>query len=392
MRPLTAHIDLDALRHNYRQARRYAPDARAMAVLKANAYGHGSLACAHALADRASAMAVACLEEGQALRNSGIQCPIVLLEGFFELGELDTVITDGYWSVLHTRWQVEALLDRLERWPQHRVTVLVKCDSGMHRLGFAPEEVGEICRLLRSHPGVEQTLLMTHFATADTPDSPLLTSQLDTITTLQRQLDLPGCFANSPATLSVPASRHDWVRPGVMLYGVNPLEPDHALHGEIDQALKPVMTLESRIIAVRELAAGEPIGYGARHVTRHPTRVGVVACGYGDGYDRHAREGTPILVDGQRAAIAGRVSMDMLTVDITGIPDADIGSRVTLWGRDVSGAVLNVSEVAQWCDTIAYTLLTGILPRVPRQYHQVGAPDALSDDPLPDAGATGTPS
>ncbi|WP_438766434.1 alanine racemase [Kushneria sp. TE3] len=379
MRPLTAHIDLDALRHNYRQACRYAPDARAMAVLKANAYGHGSLECARALRDLAPAMAVACLKEGQALRDTGIACPIVLLEGFFEADELDEIITGGYWSVLHTHWQVEALLDRLERWPHHHVTVLVKCDSGMHRLGFAPEEVSAICRRLRSHPGVEQTLLMTHFATADTPDSALLASQLDTINTLRRELDLPGCFANSPATLSVPAARHDWVRPGVMLYGVNPLAPEQMLHGEIDRALKPVMTLESRIIAIRELAAGEPIGYGARHVTGRPTRVGVVACGYGDGYDRHAREGTPVLVQGQRAMIAGRVSMDMLTVDITGIPDADIGSRVTLWGRDASGAMLDVSEVASWCNTIAYTLLTGILPRVPRRYHYNDAPDDSSD-------------
>lgn len=370
MRPLTAHIDLDALRHNYLQARRYAPEARAMAVLKANAYGHGAIACAQALQDLAPAMAVACLEEGQALRARGIECPIVLLEGFFETDELDEVITGGYWSVLHTHWQVDALLTRLAHWPQHRMTVLVKCDSGMHRLGFAPEEVGDFCQRLQAHAGIEQTLLMTHFATADTPDSPLLTSQLETINALRRQLDLPGCFANSPATLSVPAARHDWVRPGVMLYGVNPLEPQHALHDEIEQVLRPVMTLESRIIAVRELQAGEPIGYGARHVTHRPTRVGVVACGYGDGYDRHAREGTPVLVEGQRAAIAGRVSMDMLTVDITELPEADIGSRVTLWGRDASGAVLSVSEVALWCDTIAYTLLTGILPRVPRCYHQ----------------------
>ncbi|MFC0336357.1 alanine racemase [Kushneria avicenniae] len=379
MRPLTAHIDLDALRHNYLQARRSAPDARAMAVLKANAYGHGATACAEALNDLAPAMAVACLEEGQALRAHGIQCPIVLLEGFFEADELDEIITGDYWSVLHTRWQVEALLARLAHWPRHRVTVLIKCDSGMHRLGFSPDEVEAICQRLQAHGGIEQTLLMTHFATADAPDSPLLISQLQTINTLRRRLDLPGCFANSPATLSVPAAHHDWVRPGVMLYGVNPLETDHAQHDDIDQVLKPVMTLQSRIIAVRDLPAGEPIGYGARHVTDRPTRVGVVACGYGDGYDRHAAEGTPVLIDGQRAGIAGRVSMDMLTVDITGIPGAGIGSRVTLWGRDASGAVLDVSEVAQWCDTIAYTLLTGIMPRVPRCYHQDGAFDTSCD-------------
>ncbi|WP_456267975.1 alanine racemase [Kushneria sp. AK178] len=389
MRPLTAHIDLDALRHNYRQACRHAPGARAMAVLKANAYGHGAAACAHALQGLAPAMAVACLEEGQALRQAGMTCPIVLLEGFFEAAELDEIITGGYWSVLHTPWQVDALLSRLEHWPQHRITVLIKCDSGMHRLGFAPDEVEDVCRRLRSHAGIGQTLLMTHFATADTPDSPLLAAQLETIQTLRHRLELPGCFANSPATLSAPAAHHDWVRPGVMLYGVNPLAPEQARHDEISRTLQPVMTLESRIIAVRELSAGEPIGYGARHVTDRPTRVGVVACGYGDGYDRHAREGTPVLVDGQRAALAGRVSMDMLTVDITDIPGAAIGSRVTLWGRDASGAVLEVSEVAQWCDTIAYTLLTGILPRVPRRYHPGSDPTVSSNDPM---SAAGTPS
>lgn len=370
MRPLTAHIDLDALRHNYHQACRYAPDARAMAVLKANAYGHGSVECARALSGLAPAMAVACLEEGRALRQSGIDCPIVLLEGFFSVCELDEVITGHYWSVLHSHWQVEALLARLDAWPQHRVHVLIKCDSGMHRLGFPPSEVADIRTQLLAHSGIEQCTLMTHFATADLPTNPLLTRQIRTINALRQSLDMSGCFANSPATMTVPSAHHDWVRPGIMLYGVSPLDQAHAQYADAEAALLPVMTLESRIIAVRELGEGEPIGYGARHVTERPTRVGVVACGYGDGYDRHAREGTPVLVDGQRVRLAGRVSMDMLTVDLSDVPDTGIGSRVTLWGRDESGAVLSVNEVAGWCDTIAYTLLTGILPRVPRRYHQ----------------------
>lgn len=368
MRPLIARIDLEALRHNYRLACARAPNARVMAVLKANAYGHGSLACARALAPLAPAVAVACLEEGRELKEAGITCPLVLLEGFFDAAELDEIVSGHYWSVLHSEWQVGALLAALERHPGRRIPVLIKCDSGMHRLGFPPEAVEAVHARLAAHPGIAACTLMTHFATADTFDDAQFGQQLERIGALRQRLALPGCFANSPATLVAPAAHGDWVRPGVMLYGANPLAGDHPDRAWVQRALRPVMTLESRIIAVRSVGAGEPVGYGARYITDRPTRIGVVACGYGDGYDRHAVDGTPVLVNGRRAALAGRVSMDMLTVDISHLPEADIGARVTLWGRDATGAVLGIDEVAAWCDTIPYTLLTGVLPRVPRRY------------------------
>lgn len=368
MRPLTARIDLEALKHNYQQACALAPNARAMAVLKANAYGHGSLACALALAPLAPAMAVASLEEGRALKEAGITCPLVLLEGFFERAELDEIIIGDYWCVLHSEWQVATLLESLERHPDRQVAVMIKCDSGMHRLGFRPEAVASVHARLKAHPGIASCTLMTHFATADTPESPRFAYQLEGISALRRRLDLPGCFANSPATIASKASHRDWVRPGIMLYGANPLAENHPDRGRVARALRPVMTLESQIIAVQSIDTGEPVGYGARYVTDRPTRIGVIACGYGDGYDRHAVDGTPVLVNGRRAVLAGRVSMDMMTVDISHLPEAGIGARVTLWGRDASGAVLSIDEVAPWCDTIPYTLLTGVLPRVPRRY------------------------
>lgn len=183
---------------------------------------------------------------------------------------------------------------------------------------------------------------------------------------LAQQLDAPLSLANSPATLARPAAHGNWVRPGVMLYGSDPLERVNAA----SRQLQPVMTLRSEIIAVRDLPVGEPVGYAGRWQAPRPSRIAVVACGYGDGYDRHAVDGTPVLVNGQRAVIAGKVSMDMLTVDITDLPAADIGSEVVLWGRAANGEELCVDEVARYCDTISYTLLTGILPRVPRRYLQ----------------------
>ncbi|WP_346796110.1 alanine racemase [Halomonas sp. Bachu 37] len=366
MRPLVAHIDLDALRHNYRLACEAAPDSRAVAVIKADAYGHGALACARALsraAKPAPAFAVACLEEAVALREGSVKAPIMLLEGIFEAAELEQVDALGLWLAVHSQWQVDALLAFAPRAP---ITVWLKVDSGMHRLGFPPPLVPAVwSRLAAAKEHVTQLHLMSHFATADSADERYLQEQMRCLQALAEQLQAPSCLANSPATLGWPVTHGAWNRPGVMLYGSDPLEVPNAL----SRRLEPVMTLRSRIIAVRELDAGEPVGYGGRWRASRPSRIGVVACGYGDGYDRHARDGTPVLVDGRRAPLAGKVSMDMLTVDITDHPVADIGSEVVLWGRADNGAVLSVDEVARYCDTISYTLLTGVLPRVPRRYH-----------------------
>ncbi|WP_106478765.1 alanine racemase [Phytohalomonas tamaricis] len=361
-RPLHVMIDLDALRHNYRLACACAPLSQTLAVVKANAYGHGALACAQALADVAPAFAVASIEEAMVLREGGITQPIVLLEGFFDASELEVISREGLWTAVHSHWQVEALCARHLDPP---VPVWVKLDSGMHRLGFEEQGIDAVWQRLQAHSGVGELHLMTHFATADMLDSAYFKRQLASVMAVRERLDAPVCLANSPATLVWPEAHGQWNRPGIMLYGADPLEGNN----DMSRRLRPVMTLQSEIIAVREVASGERIGYGGRFVTSRPSRIGVVACGYGDGYDRHAVDGTPVLVDGLRAKVAGKVSMDMMTVDLTDLPQADIGSTVTLWGNGPNGTTLDVNEVAVYCDTISYTLLTGILPRVPRRYY-----------------------
>ncbi|UYV18381.1 alanine racemase [Halomonas qaidamensis] len=362
MRPLVAHIDLDALRHNYQLACRCAPQSRSVAVIKADAYGHGALECARALEADVPAFAVACIEEAISLRKGGIKKPIVLLEGIFTADELKLVDQYSFWISVHSEWQVAALLAFS---PQQPIPVWMKVDSGMHRLGFSLEEAPNVWRRLVNAPQVTALHLMSHFATADAREGSYFNRQMAALTSLAKALDAPLCLANSPATLAWPVAHGDWNRPGVMLYGSDPLEEANELTGQ----LRPVMSLRSEIIALRELEEGEPVGYGGRWCAPRRSKIAVVAAGYGDGYDRHAIDGTPVLVNGQRCTIAGKVSMDMLTVDVTDVPGADIGSEVVLWGAASNGTVLPIDEVARYCDTISYTLLTGVLPRAPRRYY-----------------------
>ncbi|WKD27443.1 alanine racemase [Halomonas sp. KG2] len=362
MRPLVAHIDLDALRHNYQLACRCAPQSRSVAVIKADAYGHGALECARALEAEVPAFAVACIEEAISLREGGIKKPIVLLEGIFTADELALVDQHNFWISVHSEWQVAALLAFS---PHQPIPVWMKVDSGMHRLGFSLDEAPDVWQRLASAPQVTALHLMSHFATADAREGSYFNQQMASLTALAEALNAPLCLANSPATLAWPIAHGDWNRPGVMLYGSDPLEDA----SEITRQLRPVMSLRSEIIALRELEEGEPVGYGGRWRASRRSKIAVVAAGYGDGYDRHAIDGTPVLVNGQRCAIAGKVSMDMLTVDVTDVPGAAIGSEVVLWGAASNGAVLSIDEVARYCDTISYTLLTGVLPRAPRRYH-----------------------
>lgn len=360
-RPLVAEIDLAALRHNYQLALERSPEGSAVAVVKANAYGHGAAAVAGALADLAPVFAVACIEEADELVAAGIRQPILLLEGFFSAEELPRILRHGYETVLHAAWQLEQLEAFLaeEQVAGACLNIWLKVDTGMHRLGFAVEDTAEVYRQLRAMPAIGKITLTTHFARADELSSDATSVQLQRLQALQQELDCPVSVANSPAILGWPQARQGWLRPGIMLYGASPLSAGHAQ----DAPLQPVMSLKSALISVRELPAGEAVGYGARFVTEQPTRIGVVACGYGDGYPRHAREGTPVLVNGVCCRLAGRVSMDMLTVDLTGCPEAQVGDEVELWGSN-----LPVNEVAEHCDTISYTLLTSLLPRVPRRY------------------------
>ena len=359
MRPARALIDLDALQHNYQLARRTS-GGRALAVVKADAYGHGAVHCAQHLAAEADGFAVACIEEALQLREAGISQPILLLEGFFEPAELELIVSHRLWCVVHSHWQLEAIERSHLAAP---ITVWLKLDTGMHRVGLHPAEYQDAWQRLNACGKVEKIVLMSHFARADEPDCTRTAEQLAVFQQARTALQAEVSLCNSPALLGWPQvlaqhTPNDWVRPGIMLYGASPFEQPQAL---ADQ-LKPVMSLTSQVIAVRDLPAGEPVGYGSRFVCERPTRVGVVAMGYADGYPRHAPTGTPVQVDGQRTRLIGRVSMDMLTLDLTDLPSAGLGSRVELWGDQV-----RASEVAQHADTIAYQLFCN-LKRVRREY------------------------
>jgi len=360
-RPTFAQIDLAALRHNYRHAKALAGGGKALAVLKADAYGHGAVAAAQALAAEADAFGVACIEEALELRAAGIKNPILLLEGFFEPAELALIDEHQLWTVIHHREQLQLFLNARFTRP---VTVWLKLDSGMHRLGLPPEDYRAAYTQLRHCAHCGELVLMSHLARADELRCDYTVQQLAVFERCVGGLPEARSLANSPATLAWPdargqAERGDWIRPGFMLYGWSPLDQIHPAVGE----LRPVMRLSSALISIRELAAGEPIGYGARYVCERPTRVGVVAIGYGDGYPRHAMNGTPVLVNDKRSRLIGRVSMDMLTIDLTGMPGARIGDPVELWGPSVS-----ILDIARASDTIAYELLTGVTRRVPRRY------------------------
>jgi alanine racemase len=359
MRPARAIIDLQALRHNYQLARE-ASGGKALAVVKADAYGHGALPCALALAAEADGFAVACIEEALELRYGAITAPVLLLEGFFEAAELELIDQHELWTVVHSLWQVEALERAQLRRP---VTVWLKLDSGMHRMGLPPDEYKAAYRRLAACGQVGNIVLMSHFARADEPDCPRTLEQIAQFKRASAGLNAPVSLRNSPAILAWPqavsvAPASDWVRPGIMLYGATPFAEQQALAAH----LQPVMSLESKIINVRELAAGEPVGYAGSFITARPSRIGVVAMGYADGYPRHAPNGTPIAIDGQLGQLIGRVSMDMLCVDLTDMPAAGLGSRVELWGKQVLA-----STVAAAAQTIPYQIFCN-LRRVPRLY------------------------
>lgn len=358
-RPSCARIDLAALRHNYRLARQL-HGGRALAVLKADAYGHGALRCAGALADIADGFAVAFFDEARVLREAGIAQPILVLEGCFDAQELRAARALGLWVVVHQASQlahVECLPE-----PGAPLQVWLKVDSGMGRAGFAPAQVQEIHRRLWACGPVADIVLMTHFACADEPDRAVTARQLAAFDAAVAGLPGAQSLANSAGTLAWPQVRRDWARPGIVLYGADPMPV-------ATQPLRPVMTLRSQVFAERRLCAGEALGYGAAFVADRDTRVGLVAIGYADGYPRRAPTGTPVAIDGQISRIVGRVSMDMLTVDLTDLPAAGIGSTVELWGAQV-----DVNAVAQAAGTIAYELLCNV-KRVPREYlHEELAP------------------
>ena len=354
-RPARACIDLTALKYNFNRARLAAPGSSVMAIIKANAYGHGLLPAAQALGD-ADAFGVAMLEEAILLREAGFDRRIILLEGAFDAGE--AMLISGYRVdvVVHHRSQLE-MLERMRL--SRPVDVWLKLDTGMHRLGFNGADFSSAVQRLQQIGQVGSIFYMSHFACADEPHNPCSRDQLQCFHDATDGLAGDRTMANSAGILALPESHFDWVRPGIMLYGSSPLAGSTAQ--TLD--LQPVMTLESRLIAVNTLRQGEAVGYGADWVCPEPMRIGVAAMGYGDGYPRHLPSGTPVLVNGGQAALAGRVSMDMITIDLRSIPGADVGDTVTLWGNG-----LPADDIAERAGTIAYELLCGVSSRVPRVY------------------------
>lgn len=349
MRPIQARLSLGALRHNYSVGKGLARFSRVLAVVKANAYGHGVERVARTLAN-ADGFGTLELDGAIRMRQSFQERPIVLLEGFFDEGELEPIARSSLATVVHHAEQLR-MLEKAKRLPP--LDVWFKVNTGMNRLGFAPAEAPAALERLQKSGAARSITLMTHFATAEDPDG--TREAMRRFGEVTRGLTLPRSLANSAAIFAHPGSHMDAVRMGIALYGATPF-PDRTA---LALGVKPVMTLASELIAVRELRPGDCVGYGAAWRCERATRIGVVACGYADGYPRHAPSGTPILVAGARTQTVGRVSMDMLTVDLGPVPGAQVGSPVILWGEG-----LPVDEVAMAAGTIGYELLCGITQRV----------------------------
>jgi alanine racemase len=348
MRPIRVRIDSAALRHNLAAAKRRAPSSRIWAVVKANAYGHGLARAARALSG-ADGLALIELEAALELRRAGERRPVLLLQGFFSPQELEPIAAHGIAVVVHGPEQL-AMLEKT-RLPK-KLAVYAKVNTGMNRLGFQEKDFRAALERLQRCAG--EVTLMTHFADSDGKRG--VRWQLERFEAATTGVDLARSLANSAALLRYPESHKDWVRPGIMLYGCSPFADESAEA----LGLEPAMTLASELIAVRDLRPGDSVGYGCTYAADTPMRIGIVACGYADGYPRHAPTGTPILVCGKRTRTLGRVAMDMLFADLTGIPEAAAGSPATLWGEGLSA-----DEVAASAGTVSYELLCALSPRVP---------------------------
>ena len=357
-RPIHALIHTEALRHNLLRMRQSSPDARVWAVVKANAYGHGLARVFEGLR-AADGFALLELSEAQVLRELGWRGPLLLLEGVFEQRDLELCSRLDLWHVVHHEAQIDMLSKHKTQLPQR---VFLKMNSGMNRLGFTPQAFRSAWARLNALPQVDEISLMTHFARAD--DAHGVDDQLRVFA--QHSSDLPGerSLANSAAVLRHGARDEvsaDWVRTGIALYGSS---PDHGLHDAAHWGLRPAMSLRSQLIGVQLLKAGDSVGYGGLFTADQTMRIGVVACGYADGYPRHAPTGTPVLVNGVRTRTLGRVSMDLLCVDLSGLPSAVMGDEVTLWGSASTGEVLCIDEVAAAAGTVGYELMCALAARV----------------------------
>lgn len=350
-RPTRAVLNPDALRHNLARVRDYAPRSRVMAIVKADGYGHGLEWAARHLAD-ADAFGVASVEEGGRIRAANIRQPVALLEGFYSADELTRIAQQRLEPVLHSHEQVAAM----EAFRGEPINVWIKLDTGMHRLGFAAADAATVLARLKRCGSVAEVRVMSHLASADDLADPATPAQLETFIA-SAPAELVRSLANSAGIVGWPACHFDWVRPGIMLYGVSPM-----LGRSAEQlGLKPVMTLETQLIAIHRRRKGDPIGYGGAWRCPEDMPIGVAAIGYGDGYPRHAVPGAPVMVGGRLASLVGRVSMDMITVDLRACQNARVGERVVVWGEG-----LPVEQVAASAGTIGYELLCHVTARVPR--------------------------
>ncbi|MRS16085.1 catabolic alanine racemase DadX [Enterobacteriaceae bacterium RIT691] len=350
-RPVLASLDLQALRQNLSVIRRAAPGSRVWSVVKANAYGHGLERVWNALSET-DGFALLNLEEAILLRERGWKGPILMLEGFFHADDLPLYDQYRLTTAVHSNWQLKALQNARLRAP---LDVYVKVNSGMNRLGFTPDKIHTVWQQLRGMSNVSDMTLMSHFAEAEKPEG--IADAMEKIELAAEGLNGPRSLSNSAATLWHPEAHFDWVRPGIVLYGAS---PSGHWQDIANSGLKPVMTLSSEIIAIQNLKPGDRVGYNGRYTAQQEQRIGVVACGYADGYPRVAPDGTPVLVDGIRTQIVGKVSMDMLTVDLTPCPQAGIGTPVELWGKEIK-----IDEVARSSGTVGYELMCALALRVP---------------------------
>ncbi|NVK21222.1 MAG: alanine racemase [Kangiellaceae bacterium] len=360
MRSTKAIIDLSALRHNLKTIKSIASDSKVMAVVKANAYGHGLVEIASALED-AEMFAVATLKEALTIRKAGIETPILLLEGFFDASELDAIVEHDLQMVLHHWPQIEDLKKFSKNFStDKKIACWVKLDSGMHRLGFAPEDLAKVEQQLEQIQCVDKPIkVMSHFASSDEPECDFSDIQIVRFEQSTEHLIAEKSMANSAGILMHKNAHFDWVRPGLLLYGCSPLSDSCGA----DYGLHPVMSLESQILTIKAIKAGESTGYGRHWFAEQDTILGLVAIGYGDGYPRHAKNGTPVWVNGRLVPLVGRVSMDMLAVDLGADAQEQVGDRVVLWGKE-----LPAEKVAPFMDTIPYTLCCGVTRRVEFEY------------------------
>lgn len=345
-----AYIDQQALQQNMQRVKQLAPNAAILAMIKSNGYGHGLNTVAAQLKN-ADALGVACLEEAMQLREAGITTLLVVMSGFIDEEELHLFHQYQLTSIIHQPYQLD-LLEKLNQ----PIPAWLKVDSGMHRLGFPLQEFEDVYRRICTIPQMTQNLgIMTHLATADS-EAAFTHKQINQFLQATQSIVLPKSLANSSAILNFPQSHANWVRPGILLYGVSPLANESAEK----YGLKPVMTLKAKLIAVKKINRGDSVGYGATWQSPEDNLpIGVVAIGYGDGYPRHAISGTPTLIHQQICPLVGRVSMDMICVDLRAAPQATVGSEVTLWGEG-----LPVETIARFADTVAYELLCGVTSRV----------------------------